>query len=213
MQYSVFTGWHSPAWGIKQLQWSWWPYLTGASSGGTSRLNKLHRRIRIQDPPDREAAGAFPWSASQNHLVLSAHGEEEEGIFPNASQREESLASYWTHCHILIGSVIYFTQWLEDEEQGEQGLGGGRLWEAPRTPCGSFPLALGEVKWLKTDTFKQLQQHQGESRRPWRHILVCMDSLPALWKCPQVPRPFQSPRRRVPHCSSPQFSHLIIAPS
>lgn len=88
--------------------------------------------------------------------VLSAHGEEKEGISPNASQREESLAPYRTHCHVLMGSIIYFTQWLEGEEQGDQGLGGGWLWETPRTLWGSFPLALGEVKWLKTDTSKQL---------------------------------------------------------
>lgn len=128
--------------------------------------------------------------------VLSAHGEEEEGITPNASQREESLAPYRTHCHVLMGSIIYFTQWLEGEEQGDQGLGGGWLWETPRTPWGSFFfLALGEVKWLKTDTSKQLQQHQGKSRKPRRHILVCMDSLPTLWACPQVPRPLQPPHR------------------
>lgn len=203
MQYSVFTGWHIPARGIKQVQWSWWPYLTGASSGGTSTLNKFHSRIRTQDPPDREAAGAL------NYLVLSAHGEEEEGISPNASQREESLASYWTHCHILMGSIIYFTQWLaRGRRTGGSKFGRRAAVRDSQNSLGVFPIGF---RWgqVAQNSFSSTR----ESRKPWRHILVCMDSLPALWACPQVPRPFQPPRRRVPHCSSPQFSHLIIAPS
>lgn len=74
----------------------------------------------------REAGGSLSLEHKGNHLlVFSAHGEEEEGAYPpTASQREGSLAPYRTYCQVLMGSSLYFTQWLKDKKQGDQGLGG-----------------------------------------------------------------------------------------
>lgn len=154
MRYSVFRGWHSPARGIKQFQWSWWPYLRGASSGETSRVNKLYRGNLNSGPTWTEKLLSLFLERKSKPSVLSAHGEEEEGISPNASQREESLAPYRTHCHVLMGSIIYFTQWLQGKEQGDQGFGRRAAVRDSQNTLGVFPF---EFRWGQVAQNRHIQ--------------------------------------------------------